>query len=152
MPLLIDNRQKFIKLNIRQIRSDLLKVLKYLQCQDHEISLSLVDDKAIQAINLEYLGRDKPTNVISFGMHEGDWEAIQPTVLGDIVISVETACRDALAGDINVYDEILFLFIHGLLHLLGFDHERGGEEEAIAMRHKEKEIFEKLRSYTLDRS
>ncbi len=152
MPLLIDNRQKFIKLNIRQIRSDLLIVLKYLQCQDREISLSLVDDIAIQAINLEYLGRDKPTNVISFGMQEGEWEAIQPTVLGDIVISVETACRDALAGDINIDDEILFLFIHGLLHLLGFDHERGGEEEAVVMRHKEKEIFEKLRSYTLDRS
>lgn len=152
MLLLIDNRQKLVKLNIRRIRSDLLKVLKYLQCQDREISLSLVDDKAIQAINLEYLGRDKPTNVISFGMQEGEWKAIQPAILGDIVISVETACRDALAGDMNVDDEILFLFIHGLLHLLGFDHEKAGEEQAIIMKDKEKEIFEKIRSYSLDRS
>lgn len=152
MPLLINNRQKFTKLNVRQIRSDLLKVLKYLQCQDREISLSLVDDKSIQAINLEYLGRDKPTNVISFGMQEGEWPDIQPTVLGDVVISVETACRDALAGNIEVDDEILFLFIHGLLHLLGFDHESGVEEEATIMKRKEKEVFEKLRHYTLERS
>jgi len=151
MPLLINNRQKFTKLNVRQIRSDLLKVLKYLQCQDREISLSLVDDKSIQAINLEYLGRDKPTNVISFGMQEGEWPDIQPTVLGDVVISVETACRDALAGNIEVDDEILFLFIHGLLHLLGFDHESGVEEEATIMKRKEKEVFEKLRHYTLER-
>lgn len=151
MPLLIDNRQKLIKLNLRQTRSDLLKVLKYLQCQDREISLSLVDDKTIQTINLEYLGRDKPTNVISFGMQEGEWQDIQPMVLGDIVISVEMACRDALAGGIRVDDEILFLFIHGLLHLLGFDHESGVKEEATIMKRKEKEVFEKLRNYTLHR-
>lgn len=151
MSLLIDNRQKYMKLDVRRTRSDMLKVLKYLQCRDREISLSLVDDKSIQAINRDYLGRDKPTNVISFGMQEGDWQDIQPTVLGDIVISVETACRDALAADIKVDDEILFLFIHGLLHLLGFDHESGVEEEATIMKRKEKEVFENLRNYGLDR-
>lgn len=151
MSLLIDNRQKYMKLDVRRTRADMLKVLKYLQCRDREISLSLVDDKSIQAINRDYLGRDKPTNVISFGMQEGDWQDIQPTVLGDIVISVETACRDALAADIKVDDEILFLFIHGLLHLLGFDHESGVEEEATRMKCKEKEVFENLRNYALDR-
>lgn len=149
MTLLIDNRQKLIKLDIRQIRSNILKVLKYLNCKDKEISLSLLDDKGIQEINREYLGRDKPTNVMSFGMQEGEWGDIQPTVLGDIVISVETALRDSLVGDIEINDEILFLFIHGLLHLLGYDHESGIEDGKI-MKAKEKEVFENMKYYAIE--
>lgn len=150
MPLLIDNRQKFKKLDLRRLRSDFLKAIKYLHCQDREISLSLLDDKGIQEINREYLGRDKPTNVISFGMQEGEWQDIQPTVLGDIIISVETADRDSLVSDVDINDEILFLFIHGLLHLIGFDHEDGIEEHASIMKAKEKEVFEKIKNYVID--
>lgn len=150
MSLLIDNRQKFIKLDLRRIRSDLLKAIKHLHCQDREISLSLVDDKNIKEINREYLGRDKPTNVISFGMQEGEWQDIQPAVLGDIVISVETAYRDSLVGNIVVDDEILFLFIHGLLHLIGYDHKDGVEEHAVMMKAKEKEVFENIKNYAID--
>jgi probable rRNA maturation factor len=151
MPLLINNRQKIIKYSVRKIRSDILKALKYLNCKDKEISLSLVDDTDIRKINHEYLDRDKSTNVISFGMQEGEWGGLQLTILGDIVISVETAHRDSLAGDIVIEDEILFLFIHGLLHLLGFDHESGVEEEAKIMKAKEKEVFEKIKNYEIDR-
>jgi probable rRNA maturation factor len=150
MTLLIDNRQKYMKLELRRIRPEMLKAMKYLNCHDREISLSLVNDRKIQEINLEYLGRDKPTNVISFGMREGEWQEIQPTVLGDIVISVETACRDSLVSDIGIDDEILFLFIHGLLHLLGFDHEDGVEEHAAIMKTTEKEVFEKIKNYAID--
>jgi probable rRNA maturation factor len=150
MSLLIDNRQKFIKLDRRRIRSDLLKAIKHLHCQDREISLSLVDDKNIKEINREYLGRDKPTNVISFGMQEGEWQDIQPAVLGDIVISVETAYRDSLVSNIVVADEILFLFIHGLLHLIGYDHEDGVEEHEVMMKAKEKEVFENIKNYAID--
>jgi probable rRNA maturation factor len=150
MLLLINNRQKIIKVDVRQIRSDILKVLKYLNCKDKEISLSLVDDEDIQEINREYLGRDKPTNVISFGMQEGEWGDIQPNILGDIVISVETAFRDSLSGEIEIGDEILFLFIHGLLHLLGYNHESGVYEDAKIMKAKEKEIFEKIKNYAID--
>ena len=111
MALLIDNRQKFHKLDLRYLRPLMLKILKELDCKDREVSLSLVDNQEIQIINRDYLRRDKPTNVISFGMQEGEWQNIQPDVLGDIVISVETAYRDALRNDIDVTDEILF-FIH----------------------------------------
>ncbi|NLN59421.1 MAG: rRNA maturation RNase YbeY [Deltaproteobacteria bacterium] len=128
----------------------MLKVIRYLECEDHEISLLLVDDHTIQDLNREYLGRDKPTNVISFGMREGEWQNIQPRVLGDIVISVETALRDAQTEDIDIHDEILFLFIHGLLHLLGYDHENGVMEDAMIMMNKEMEIFKRVRKYPLD--
>lgn len=150
MPLFIDNRQKKIKLNGRKMRSDLTRVLKHTDCYRKEISLSLVDDAEITVINHEYLGRDRATNVISFGMREGEWSQIQPDLLGDIMISVETAERDALAGEIDLHDEILFLFIHGLLHLLGYDHENGIKEDAEQMKAKEKEIFFAVKHYEID--
>lgn len=150
MSLLIDNRQKKIKLNLRQVRSELTKAVKYLNCLDKEISLILVDDQEMTVINSEYLGRNRNTNVISFGMREGEWGEIQPALLGDIVISVETALRDSLSGHIDLGDEILFLFIHGLLHLLGYDHERGTGEDAELMKAKEKEVFSSVKGYELD--
>jgi probable rRNA maturation factor len=150
MALLIDNRQKYLKIDLRRLRPELQKILKYLNCQQLEVSLSLVDDQEIHTINREYLHRDKATNVISFSMREGDWPTVQPTMLGDIIISAETAQRDAQLGGIDVRDEIFFLFIHGLLHLLGFDHENGCPEDAQRMKAKEKEVFLALKEYELD--
>ena len=147
---MIDNRQKVIKLNLRPIRSSMIKAINYLNCKDKEISLILVDDPEITVINSEYLGRDRPTNVISFGMQEGEWGEIQPALLGDIVISAETALRDSLSGHIDLGDEILFLFIHGLLHLLGYDHESGTAEDAEAMKAREKDVFSSVKGYELD--
>jgi len=109
-----------------------------------------VDDKEITAINNQYLHRNRPTNVISFPMREGDWTNIQPNLLGDIMISVETAMRDAQSENISLEDEILFLFIHGLLHLLGYNHENGIPQDAAQMKAKEKEIFEVVRHYPID--
>jgi len=150
MSLLIDNRQKIIKLHLRPIRSSMTKAINYLKCRDKEISLILVDDPEITVVNSEYLGRNRPTNVISFGMQEGEWGEIQPVLLGDIVISVETALRDSLSNQIDLEDEILFLFIHGLLHLLGYDHESGNAADAEMMKAREKEVFSSIKGYELD--
>jgi len=109
-----------------------------------------VDDDEITAINSQYLHRNHSTNVISFPMGEGDWTNIQPNLLGDIVISVETAMRDAQSGNMSLTDEILFLFIHGILHLLGYDHENGIPEDAARMKAKEREIFFAIRHYAVD--
>ncbi len=150
MPLLINNRQKIVKLPLRSIRSSMTKAINCLKCRDREISLILVDDPGITVINAEYLGRNRPTNVISFSMQEGEWGEIQPALLGDIVISVETALRDSLSNQIDLEDEILFLFIHGLLHLLGYDHENGNETDADLMKAREKEVFSSIKGYELD--
>ncbi len=81
-------------------------------------------------------------------MLEGDFGGITPNVLGDIVVSAETAARDARAGDLPAADMILYLVIHGLLHLLGYDHE-ASQEEATRMLQKENELFFALRNYHL---
>jgi probable rRNA maturation factor len=81
-------------------------------------------------------------------MNEGDFGAINPLLLGDIVISVETALRDARVGDLPLEDEINYLMIHGVLHLLGYDHEQ--PREAEEMEKKEKEIFFALKKYHIE--
>lgn len=118
------------------------KILSALACpEDSELSIVLASDAQIQEINRDYLQRDKPTNVISFAMQEGEDAGLQTGLLGDVVISVETAARDAAEVGAPFESELYFLLLHGILHLLGFDHERGTEEEAAVMEAREAEIF-----------
>ncbi len=111
--------------------------------QSHEVSILLLDDTQITGLNQEYLKREGPTDVISFPMRDDDFPEVQPEVLGDVVISVETALRRAEARNIPLYEEVLFLLIHGILHLLGYDHEQSTREEK-KMRRREAELFEQV--------
>ena len=113
-----------------------------MECpEETELSVVIVDDVHIQEINRDYLQRDKPTNVISFAQQEGEGAGICPELLGDVVISVDTAARDADEAGVSMFSEVSFLLIHGILHLLGYDHERGTEEQALEMEEKERELF-----------
>ncbi len=102
-------------------------------------------DRSIRRLNREYLGRDKATNVISFSMQEGDFGTINPGLLGDVVISADTAAREADEGGESCWSRLVFLLLHGILHLTGYDHERSGEAEAARMEAKEREIFALLK-------
>ena len=141
MNLQIQNNQNKIKINRRKIRAAILKILKILECADKEISINFVDDTKIKQLNKQYLGKDKATNVLSFSLREDEYGNINPQVLGDIIISVETAQKDAVYGNLTVDQEIDFLIIHGLLHLLGYDHENTTKKETKKMRKKERELF-----------
>jgi probable rRNA maturation factor len=112
-----------------------------LGCPDSELSILIVDDEEIQVINRDYLQRDNPTNVISFAMQEGEGGELNPGLLGDVVISADTAARDAAEVSKSFESELYFLLLHGVLHLLGYDHERGTEEEALQMEEKERELY-----------
>ena len=101
-------------------------------------------------MNRDFLGRDYSTNVMAFSLSEGLFGDINPHVLGDIVISVETAMRDARQGGITLDDELDFLMIHGLLHLLNFKHENSSPKEAITMKNKEQETFLALKGYVIE--
>lgn len=147
----IENQQKKVKLDLRRIRRAVHKLKKALKCADQEISLLFVDNEQIREMNRQYLNRDHATNVISFPLKEGAYGHINPQVLGDIVISVERAFQDAAAGDLSLDDEIDFLVIHGLLHLLGYNHEGGNEDEAKKMKEKENAVFFLLNGYELER-
>ena len=98
-------------------------------------------DRSIRILNREYLGRDKATNVISFAMQEGEFGSVNPALLGDVVISVDTAAREAEEAGEPFLARLYFLLMHGILHITGYDHERSGEAEAARMEAREREIF-----------
>lgn len=105
-----------------------------------ELSISIVGDRTIQRLNREYLGKDRPTNVISFSLQEGEFGHLS-AALGDVVISADTAAREAEAAGISHWERTVFLLLHGILHLSGYDHERSGEAEARRMEQKERELY-----------
>lgn len=141
MIIQIENLQKQIKIDKRKIRKDATRLMKLLNCADMEISISLVTDEAIQLINQQYLGKNKPTNVLSFSLQEGEFSWINHDILGDIVISVDTASRDAQKGGLTFDEEITYLLIHGFLHLTGYNHENTSRTNSQKMKKKEKELF-----------
>lgn len=98
---------------------------------DAELSVMLVDDATIRALNKQYRGIDKPTDVLSFPMLEGDFSGVQPELLGDVVISIPTATRQAAAGGKSLADEVTQLLAHGILHLVGHDHDTRTKERAM---------------------
>jgi len=95
----------------------------------------------MRSLNREYLGKDRPTNVISFSLQEGEFGGLNPNALGDVVISADTAYREAEEAGIPFRERFCFLLMHGILHLTGYDHERSGDVEAARMEKMEQEIF-----------
>lgn len=114
---------------------------------DFEVSVSFVDDETIHQLNLEHRNIDRSTDVLSFPLGEnGKYDINHETgayLLGDIVISLETACRQAEVYDHSLEREVGFLTVHSMLHLLGYDHEKSSLEERI-MREKEEAILGNL--------
>lgn len=113
-----------------------------MELQNPEVSILLLDDSQITGLNALYLKRQGSTDVISFPMLDNSFPAVQPQVLGDVVISVETARRQAQRARVTLDEEIQRLLIHGILHLLGYDHE-ASRGEGRKMRALEKEILHK---------
>lgn len=114
-------------------------------CPDEtELSISIVGDRSIRVINRDYLGKDRPTNVISFSLQEGECTGINSYALGDVVISADTAAREAEESGREFFERLTFLLLHGILHLCGYDHERSGDAEAKKMHAKEQQLFRKL--------
>lgn len=108
------------------------------------LSIVLTDDRVIRTLNLQWRQLDEPTDVLSFPMDEGETftapnspDHVSP--LGDVVISLETAARQAPKHDYTLMDEVRFLLVHGVCHLLGHDH--GEPEEAARMREAERRLL-----------
>jgi len=119
------------------------KTLANLGLPEAELSLLLVDDRQIQELNYRFLGRDKPTNVLAFSMREGEHSSLHPHLLGDLVISIETAKRQSKQSGLNEMEMLTLLLIHGILHLLGYEHEVS-KKNAREMAIKQKELFQQL--------
>ena len=101
------------------------------QCEQFEISIVLTDDDQIQNLNRMYRGKDRPTDVLAFAMREGDFSSVAGELLGDVVVSVPTARRQALQQRRPLLDEVTMLLAHGILHLLGWDHDTAARDRRM---------------------
>ena len=140
----IKNQQNKIKISLRWITEVTNEILKGLGYQKWEISILLVDDPQITKLNKTYLQRNRPTDIIAFSQLEGEFSQLNTHLLGDLVISLETAQRHAEEDHTTLNDEIVFLLIHGILHLLGYDHE-GSISQAREMEVKQEEVLSSVK-------
>ncbi|MCU0615002.1 MAG: rRNA maturation RNase YbeY [Desulfobacterales bacterium] len=120
-------------------------ILSALDCHDVQLSVLITDDMEIAALNKQYLGRTGPTNVIAFPMREGEFSDIAPELLGDVVISIETTDKEAQESGMELETRFSELLIHGILHLLGYDHEND-EQQAREMEDKSRELLFMIRN------
>jgi len=120
-------------------------LLKSLGHPEAELSILLVDDPQIAAMNRAHLSREGPTNVMAFPMQEGPYTHLSPHLLGDVVISVDTASREAQAAGLDLEERLNQLVVHGLLHLCGYDHERNAAD-ARRMAVKSRQLLKTLKA------
>lgn len=131
------------KLDVRRLQARARQVLRGLGHPASELSLKLTDDVEMRALNGSYRGIDRPTDVLSFSLVEGLGAEHRGALLGDVVVGVETAARQARQRHRGLEEEITRLMIHGVLHLLGHDHEK--EEDARRMRAEERRLWRLVR-------
>ena len=139
----VQSRQRKVRgLDLQALRRRAKAIDVAAGTTDAEVCLTLVSDPAIHALNRQYRGKDRATDVLSFSQREGEFGELAGDVLGDVIVSVETAERQRDARPL--LDEVTHLLIHGVLHLLGHDHEEDAEAEA--MEAEERRIWAAVRA------
>jgi len=132
----IRNRQRKERLEVRLMRRVVERIFAALGLQTQEVSILFASDRFVRRLNKHYRGIDLPTDVLAFSMREGEWTDIQPQVLGDVVISVETAARQAMEMGHSLDHELTILLVNGIVHLLGYDHMEKGDAERMQARER----------------
>ena len=143
MEILLSNNQNQHPVDSKALQSQIGQLLEKLGETHCELSLLLTDDAEIRRLNKTYRNLDHATDVLSFPQDENAVNESGDTLLGDVVISVETAARQAEEHHLSFNEELILLAIHGILHLLGYDHERSPQDARI-MKDKTQVIFETL--------
>ena len=140
MPIFINDEQTECVIDHDKLKGQIRDILTALKCEKKEISILLADDKKMQKLNNQYRGQDRPTDVLAFP--QNDNVRGEPTLhlLGDVVVSTVTAKKQSTQHELSLEEELILLLTHGILHLLGYDHERS-DKEARLMKEKTRELF-----------
>ncbi len=150
--MILKNQSSVFRIPLSKIRSLFLKILQELKMSHADFDLTFVGDARIRKLNKKFRGIDRATDVLSFPLWEpadipsplwGEGQGEGKVFLGDIVISVPTTLRQAKEHGKKPMEEIIFLSIHGLLHLLGYDHEISLKEEK-RMQRMEKRLMKAI--------
>lgn len=125
MEVAVDNRLPPGQVDEKDLAARLERVLRLLdQPPESILSVVLTDDAGIAVLNQRYLGRSGPTNVLAFAQAEGEGAELSRGLLGDVVVSYQTAMREAAENGLEYGEHLMRLLVHGLLHLLGYDHTK----------------------------
>jgi len=136
--IFINKDYRTTKIKKEQLHQILAQMLEYLGIDNVEVGLTLTDNTNIRQLNKEWRDKDKPTDVLSFPA--GEIPGYRYKVLGDIVISVPYTKKQAENLGVSFYEELVRLIAHGLLHLLGYDHEKSQKEARLMFDKQEKLI------------
>lgn len=129
------NRQRKVPVDGEHWRSFVERALQVVPADGAGATVAFVSDRAMRELNRRWRGKRGTTDVLSFPSGQEEFEKGEGTSLGDVVISVEQAARQAAAHGLDFEGEVRQLILHGLLHLCGYDHERdGGEMNALELR------------------
>ena len=140
--MIIQNKSR-IQISLPWLKKKLAQIIRATKVPEIDLDLTLVSDPFIKKLNAQYRKKNKPTDVLSFPLHEKKKARKGSVFLGDVIISLPTARKQAKEHDVDFKEELLFLIIHGTLHLLAYDHEKS-EKEAKIMQRLEKEILQKV--------
>ncbi|MCM8814150.1 MAG: rRNA maturation RNase YbeY [Candidatus Omnitrophica bacterium] len=135
--ILIRNWQKKMPVNRRKLEKTARRVLEAEGVDGAELSILVVDDAHMAVFNRQYRGKNRPTDVLAFRLQDAAADGVHPELLGDVVISAETARRTAAEVRATADEELALYLIHGILHLLGYDDTRSAPARAMNRRQKE---------------
>jgi probable rRNA maturation factor len=129
------NRQRKLPLDCERWRAFTSKALKVVPADGAGATVAFISDRSMRELNRRWRGKRGTTDVLSFPVEQEVWEQVEGKTLGDLVISIEQAARQAKENGLTLNEEIAQLILHGLLHLCGYDHERDeGEMNALELR------------------
>ena len=144
MPVLLRSEVENPPVSLQSMSKKAEQLLQSIDLSESELSILIVDDERMTELNAGYRQKESPTNVLSFPLLDDENEP-GPVLLGDIVISIDTALRESEERNISIENYLDILLVHGLAHLLGHDHERS-EQHAEEMASLEKQLLKKLHS------
>jgi probable rRNA maturation factor len=129
------NRQRRVPLDVERWRGFVERALKVVPAGGAGVTVAFVSDRVMRELNRRWRGKRGTTDVLSFPAGQDEFEKAEGSNLGDVIISVERAARQAEENGLGFEEELAQLILHGLLHLCGYDHERdGGEMNALELR------------------
>ena len=144
MTICIHNRQRVVAIHTAVVKKSVLQIMAYLGCSEQELSVVFSNDRVLQELNRTYRHKDRPTNVLAFSQSPTYAGEPTSTMLGDVIVSLPMAAREAHDLNQSLEERVIYLLLHGILHLLGYEHE-GSAAQRRHMEALEQEVLAHLR-------
>ena len=145
MTIRVHNRQRTVAIDTGAVKKRVLQIMAYLGCSHQELSVVFGSDRLLQELNRTYRHKDRPTNVLAFPQYPTYEGEPATMILGDVIVSLPIAAREARDLQQSLEERVVYLLLHGILHLLGHDHE-GAAAQRRCMEALERQVLAHLQA------